>query len=220
MTHKVLNAPTIRRMPSYLHLLFRLQRDGKTHISSLELAEYMKIRWIIVRKDIALTGITGQKRVGYEVSRLIEAIREYLGWTSQLRATLIGVGALGTALLGYEEFDQYGLCIESAFDCDTAKIGTLVHCREVLDIAGIAPILRKEQPDIGIICTSATNAQLAADQLVRLGVKYLWNFTATTLTVPPHVIVQREVIAGGFAMLAVKIKNDKAGQQTDGLIEE
>ncbi len=219
MTHKVLNSPTIRRMPSYLHWLLRMKRIGKKYVASAELAEYMKIRWIVVRKDIALTGIPGQRRVGYEINALIEAIREYLGWTNQLRATLIGAGSLGTALLGYEEFHQFGLCIESVFDSDTNKIGKIVRDREILDIAKISTVLKKEKPEIGIICTSAATAQIAADQLVRLGIRYIWNFANVTLNVPPDVIVQREVIAGGFAMLAVKIKNDKLGRKSDELEE-
>ncbi len=219
MQHKVLNAPTIRRMPSYLHWLIRMKRLGKKYISSSDLAAYMKIRWIVVRKDIALTGLPGQRRVGYEINALIAAIKEYLGWTKQLRATLIGAGALGTALLGYEEFHQFGLCIESVFDCDTNKIGKIAHEREILDMAKIATVLKKEKPEIGIICVSGVNAQEVANQLVKLGIKYIWNFANVSLDVPPEVIVQREVIAGGFAMLAVKIKNDKAGNTADDLDE-
>ncbi len=198
-------------MPSYLHWLLRMKQIGKKYVSSSELAEYMKARWIVVRKDIALTGISGQRRVGYEINALIQAIKEYLGWEKQLRATLIGVGSLGSALLGYEEFVQYGLCIESVFDCDTNKIGKVVYEREIQDVARMSAVLKNDTPDIGIICVSAANAQLVADQLVRLGVRYLWNFANVTLNVPNDVIVQREVIAGGLAMLAVKIKSDKAG---------
>ncbi len=208
MSHKVLNAPAIRRMPFYLHWLFRLLREGKEYVTSLELAETMKVRWIVVRKDIALTGITGYRRVGYPVKDLILAIQDYLGWTRRHRAILVGVGALGTALLGYEEFDQFGLSIESIFDCDENKIGQKVHEREILDVAQLSSVVRTSQPEIGIICTSASNAQLVADLLVRAGIRYIWNFTTTTLNVPSHVIVQRELIAGGFAMLAVQMKGD------------
>ena len=51
--------------------------------------------------------------------------------------------------------------------------------------------------------------QEIADMLVSLGIKYIWNFANVSLQVPPHVVVQREVIAGGLAMLSVKRKQDQ-----------
>ena len=110
---KVQNSPTIRRMPTYLHKLLKMRLEGKHHVSSTELAEYMNIEPIVVRKDIALTGIAGQRRVGYDVNELIRYIKNYLSWQKNITATLIGAGSLGTALLGYDDFSHYGLNIES-----------------------------------------------------------------------------------------------------------
>ena len=44
------------------------------------------------------------------------------------------------------------------------------------------------------------------DRLISVGIKYFWNFANVSLHVPKGVIVQREVIAGGLAMLTVKMK--------------
>ena len=96
---KVQNSPAIRRMPTYLHKLLKMRLEGKLHVSSTELAEYMNIEPIVVRKDIALTGISGQRRVGYDVNELIRYIKNYLSWQKNITATLIGAGSLGTALL-------------------------------------------------------------------------------------------------------------------------
>ena len=85
---KIQNSPTIRRMPTYLHRLLEMQQEGRRHVSSTELAEYMHIEPIVVRKDIALTGISGQRRVGYDVGELILFIKNYLGWQSPIRAAL------------------------------------------------------------------------------------------------------------------------------------
>ena len=72
---KVQNSPAIRRMPVYLHKLAQMRLDECTHVSTTQLAEYMDIEPIVVRKDIALTGISGVRRVGYEVNELIELSR-------------------------------------------------------------------------------------------------------------------------------------------------
>ena len=209
--HKVLNSPTIRRMPSYLHWLLRMRQIGKRTVSTTELADYMKIGWIVVRKDIALTGISGRPRIGYDIDKLIDAIRAYLGWRRPHSATLLGAGALGSAILGYDEFAQYGLRIESVFDTDSIKIGKTIHDHPELSLSKLPEVFRQNPPEIAIVCVPAAVAQSVADLLVRHGVRYIWNFANVTLSVPEHVIVQREVIAGGFAMLSVKILNDRSG---------
>ena len=208
---KVQNSPTIRRMPSYLHKLLRMRMEGKSHVSTTELAEYMDIELIVVRKDIALTGIAGRRRIGYEINELITYIKDYLGWSERITATLLGVGSLGSAILGYDEFPVYGLQIESVFDSDPEKIGRMIRGHEVYDIATIGQRLSYSPPDMAIICVPTVHAREVAAQVVGVGIKYIWNFSNITLKVPPGVIVQREVIAGGLATLTVKMKNDKAG---------
>lgn len=203
---KVQNSPSIRRMPTYLHKLLKMQSEGRKHVSSTELAQYMNIESIVVRKDIALTGIVGLRRVGYDVEELITYIKNFLGWQDTMKATLIGAGSLGTALLGYNDFDHYGLHIESVFDADPGKIGHVICQREVYDIATLEERLKDAVPDIAIICVSGASAQEVADLVVKVGITYIWNFANVSLQTPPHVAVQREVIAGGLAMLSVKRK--------------
>ena len=195
-------------MPTYLHKLLKMQSEGKVRVSSTELAEYMNIELIVVRKDISLTGIAGQRRVGYDVNELIRYIKTYLGWTEPLTAALIGAGSLGTALLGYNDFEHYGFCIEHVFDVCDEKVGSDVYGRTVRHIDDMAECFRENPPEIAVICVSNTAAQEVADKLVALGVRYIWNFANVSLHVPPGVTVQREVIAGGLAMLSVRRKHD------------
>ena len=173
---KLLNIPAIRRMPTYLHKLLKMQAEGKVSVSSTELAEYMKIELIVVRKDISLTGISGQRRVGYDVGELIRYIKNYLGWDKTIPAVLIGAGSLGTALLGYNDFELYGFHIEQVFDSSPEKIGQDIYGRTVKDIKTMAECFAGNPPEIAVICVSNTAAQKVADRLVALGVKYIWNF--------------------------------------------
>lgn len=207
---KILNIPAIRRMPTYLHKLLKMQAEGKVSVSSTELAEYMNIELIVVRKDISLTGISGQRRIGYDVNELIHYIKNYLGWEESIPAVLIGAGSLGTALLGYNDFELYGFRIDQVFDSSPEKIGKDVYGRRVRDIREMHECFAGNTPEIAVICVSNNSAQEVADKLVALGVRYIWNFANVSLKVPPHVVVQREVIAGGLAMLAVKRKQNRA----------
>ena len=136
---------------------------------------------------------------------LIDAIKRYLNWNNVSEAVLVGAGALGSALMGYEGFEEYGLRIIAAFDADPMKIGTEVRGRSVFDIDRLEELTRRLQVRMGIICVPADQAQDIADRMVAGGIKAIWNFANVSLKVPDDVIVQREVIAGGLAVLSVKM---------------
>ena len=102
---KILNTPAIRRMPTYLHKLLKMRLEGKVNVSSTELAEYMNIELIVVRKDIALTGISGQRRVGYDINELIRYIKNYLATNYNVKTGKIyGKNCYGEAKV--EEFKR------------------------------------------------------------------------------------------------------------------
>ncbi len=202
---KIQNSPSVLRMPSYLHKLMHMHANGEDTASAAKLAEYMDLDTIIVRKDFELTGITGRPGVGYRTKELIAAIRKFLGWDITCEACLVGAGSLGSALLGHEEFMEYGMYITSVFDSDPYKIGTIIHGHHVYDIRTMRERLKNRPPDIAIICVSSHCAQIIAEELIECGVKVFWNFANVCLQVPEDIIVQREVIAGGLAMLSVKM---------------
>ena len=209
---KVQKLPTIRRLPTYLYKLSEMRKAGISIVATPELARYMNLGEIVIRKDLAITGVTGQPGVGYKVKELIEAIKSYLNWDNASEAILVGAGSLGSALLGYEGFEEYGLKIIAAFDADPGKIGTEIHGRSVFGVDRLAELVR-----IGIICVPAAFAQEVADAMVAGGIRAIWNFANVSLKVPDEVVVQREVIAGGLAVLSVKMNRRLADlEQQDG----
>lgn len=214
---KVQKLPTIRRLPTYLYKLSEMRKAGISIVATPELARYMNLGEIVIRKDLAITGVTGQPGVGYKVKELIEAIKSYLNWDNASEAILVGAGSLGSALLGYEGFEEYGLKIIAAFDADPGKIGTEIHGRSVFSVERLEELVRRLQVRIGIICVPAAFAQEVADAMVEGGIRAIWNFANVSLKVPDEVVVQREVIAGGLAVLSVKMNRRLADlEQQDG----
>ncbi len=214
---KVQKLPTIRRLPTYLYKLSEMRKAGISIVATPELARYMNLGEIVIRKDLAVTGVTGQPGVGYKVKELIEAIKSYLNWDNASEAILVGAGSLGSALLGYEGFEEYGLKIIAAFDADPGKIGTEIHGRSVFGVERLEELVRRLQVRIGIICVPAAFAQDVADAMVAGGIRAIWNFANVSLKVPEEVVVQREVIAGGLAVLSVKMNRRLADlEQQDG----
>lgn len=204
--HQVLNSPAIRRMPVYYHRLMVLQEMGESVVSAASLARFIGLATILVRKDLELTGVPGGRGVGYKIDELQEGIRAYLGWDKWLSACLIGAGALGTALLGFHEFAEYGLNIREVFDNSPDKIGKEVFGRQVRNVSELPEVLARGKIEMAILCVPVSAAQAIADTVVAGGVRLIWNFSNTCLSVPPEVIVQRELIAGGYAVLSRKRK--------------
>lgn len=202
---KLQNTPAIRRMPTYLHKLDLLAAENEETVSTTKLAEYMNLDPVIVKKDFELTNVKGQPGVGYRTTDLIEGIRKYLRWDQLYNATLIGVGALGSAILGFTEFQEFGMKITSVFDSNPDKIGTYIHGHEVLAVDRMKEILDPDPPRIAVLCVPTSCSQMVAEQIVALGVKAIWNFGNVSLSLPNDIIVQREVLAGGFAVLSSKL---------------
>ena len=202
---KIQKLPTIRRLPTYLYKLSEMNKAGISIVATPELARYMNLAEIVIRKDLAITGVSGQPGVGYKVPELIDAINRFLKWDNPSEAVLVGAGSLGHALLGYEGFEGYGLRIVAAFDADPAKIGAVVYGRTILDVRQLPEKIRELKVQMGIICVPAAHAQSVAELMVAGAIRGIWNFATVSLKVPDNVVVQREVIAGGLAVLSVKL---------------
>jgi redox-sensing transcriptional repressor len=206
---KVSFAPSVRRLPSYLHIIRQAQRNGDSFISGTVIAQELNLEPIQVRKDLAITGIIGKPKKGYPVDALIAAIEHYLGWDESHEAILVGAGNLGSALIGYQDFQLHGLKISAAFDTDPSKVGTKVHGVEVRPMSSLEGGVRELKASIAILTVPSPFAQATAEALVHAGITSIWNFTNTKLKVPDEIVVQREDLSSGYALLSVMMLKQK-----------
>jgi redox-sensing transcriptional repressor len=205
-TNKLSSLPTIKRLPAYLHVIENAHREGLEYLSGTVIAEELDLEPIQVRKDLAITGIVGRPRIGFPVEELIQAIYSFLHWDRDHRAVIVGAGSLATALLGYPEFPRRGLNIIAAFDVDPAKIGTRINGRQVYALEGLSHRLPELECSIAILTVPSGSAQEVASRLIAAGIQSIWNFTNVKLKVPPDIIVQKEDLSSGYAVLSVKIR--------------
>ena len=206
---KIAFAPSVRRLPSYLHIIRQAQRAGDYYISGTVIAQELNLEPIQVRKDLAITGIIGKPKKGYPVEALVAAIEHYLGWDEAHEAVLVGAGNLGSALLGYQEFSLHGLHFVAAFDTDPAKIGGHIHGVPILSMDTIEPGIKSLKAEIAVLTVPSPMAQATAETLVRSGIQSIWNFTNTKLKISDDVIVQREDLSSGYALLSVMVQKKK-----------
>jgi redox-sensing transcriptional repressor len=203
---KIPAAPSVRRLPSYLHTIRQSRREGGEYISGTLIAQELNLEPIQVRKDLAITGIIGKPKKGYPVDALISAIERFLGWDEVQDAILVGAGNLGTALMGYPEFKYHGLHLIAAFDKNPRKIGSVIHGVPILSIDTLDIQVRNLKVKRAILTVPSSFAQETADILINAGIEGIWNFTNVKLKVPDKVVVQKEDLSSGYAMLSVMMR--------------
>jgi redox-sensing transcriptional repressor len=191
-----------------------MQHDGCEFISGTLIAQELNLEPIQVRKDLSITGIIGKPKKGYPVDDLVCAIERFLCWSVSRDAILVGAGHLGSALIGYKEFQLHGLHLIAAFDSDPQKIGKHIHGVLVLSAKTMEIEVRGFGVNTAILTVPSSEAQGVTDILVKAGVEGIWNFTNVKLKVPDTVAVQNEDLSSGYAMLCVMMQGATAVSDT------
>lgn len=173
--HKVPDE-TIHRLPAYLRGLAFLSEQSQPCISSRDLANHLGVNPWQIRKVFSYFGSFGTPGVGYDIEKLIKQINRILKLDAGHKATLVGVGNLGSAVLAYWGFKTYGFDIVAAFDSDPKKIGRKVNNVTIEDISKIQS-LKKRNISLGIITVPHNTAQQTADALIKARVGGILNFS-------------------------------------------
>ncbi len=193
--------PMLKRLPLYLRACCVMESDGEAYVSAAELASILGFDPIVVRKDLARTGVRGKPRSGFPLTELIAALKRLTGVDANRTAVLVGVGRLGAALLGYPGFRNAGLTIAAGFDAAPERCQIILSGVPVFPVNTLTETCLRLNADLGILTVPAECAQHAANQLVAGGVRAIWNFTPVQLDVPERVHVKREDLAVSLAVL-------------------
>ncbi len=197
--------PTLRRLPLYHRFLKDLQAVNREFVSCTDIGLELDLDPTQIRKDLESIGVVGRPRIGYVLSSVIEGLEEFLGLKNVNDAFLVGAGSMGSALLGYRKFEQYGLKIVAAFDLDPSKIGRQIHGKHVLPLSKLTDLARRMHILIGIVTVPAAEAQGVADMMVAGGIRAIWNFAPVRLRTPEQVIVHSEDLYCSLASLSQKL---------------
>ena len=198
--------PTLRRLPWYLSFVQLLRNEGHEYVSSTRIAQGVGVDSALVAKDLSYVQLQGRTRVGYETEALIDYLEEFLGFRTQHRAFLIGVGSLGSGLLADKGLRQFGLEVLAGFDVAEEVIGTEVAGIPVYHIDELASRIRAEQVQIAVLTVPVLQAQLMTDRLVRAGIRALWNFTPFRIQTPANVVVQNTSMYAHLALMFTRMK--------------
>lgn len=191
----LISKATLGRLPTYLKYLQSLP-PHHTEISATSIARELSLGEVQVRKDLASVCGNGKPKIGYRVSELTDGIENVLSERTPREAIIVGAGKLGTALLGYNGFSEYGINVQKAFDSNKGKCG-----QNVLPISELRSYCALHQVELGILTVPPAAAQEVADEMIKSGIRAIWCFSSSHLDVPNEVTVQYENLALSLAHL-------------------
>ena len=188
---------TLGRLPTYLRYLENISSE---HISAPAIARALGLGEVLVRKDLSLVCGKGKPKTGYATDALKASLRTALGVNNVTPAVLVGAGKLGTALMDYRGFRDYGMEIIAAFDKDAGK-SRIASGKPVYSLEQLRRFCQMQDVKIGIITVPANAAQSVCDQLIASGIEAVWNFSPVTLKIPQGRALQNENLALSLAHL-------------------
>jgi len=207
---------TIHRISLYYRILSVLEKENRETVSSKELAKREKLTPAQVRKDLSFFGSFGTRGLGYPVNELKRRISEILGLNRTWNVALVGVGNIGSALVGYKEFQRQGFQIKMIFDNDQRKIGSNHKGIMVSDVKNIFQELKNNNIEIVVIAVPATVAQYIVDDVVNAGIKAILNFAPANLKVPEDVFLRNENMSMELEYLSFALLNLSNGRPSGG----
>ena len=195
LSNKIINRLTL------YHCLLKYSSPEATSISSAEIADLLNLDDSQVRKDIALCGVLGRQRQGYQISELRKAIENKLGFSERKEVFIIGAGNLGVALAHFADFKDYGIDVLALFDNDPQKIGQEIKGKRILAINKLENLISRISIKNIILTVPPEVAQDVTDYAVKCGVQFIWNFTPVILKVPQSVTIYYENVVSSFLQM-------------------
>lgn len=197
--------PTLERLATYLSVLTDMKSRNIETVSSTDIEERTGVNAAQFRKDLSYFGEFGKPGIGYNVTELYSCVARILNLETTQKVLLVGVGNLGSALLGYPALRAENFEIVAAFDCNPAKIGKKIWDLTITDINRIAEVNENLQAKIGIIAVPASAAQEAADRLSEAHVKTILNFAPALLRLPADIKTRNVDFVQELAVLSFHV---------------
>jgi redox-sensing transcriptional repressor len=204
-----LNSKTVERLITYRRLLASRAEGQPQHVFSHELAGLARVSAAQVRRDMMEAGFSGSPSRGYDVDELLGRIDRILDAPEGMKAVLVGVGNIGSALLSFLAGRGGKISVVAAFDNDPAKIDRVISGCRVYDIQSLPERVPTLGAQVGIIAVPESQARDTADVLVESGVTGILNFAPVPLPVRTGVYIEQVDIMRAIEKVAHFAKQEK-----------
>ncbi|WP_297288741.1 redox-sensing transcriptional repressor Rex [uncultured Flavonifractor sp.] len=209
MRKQKVSSAVIRRLPRYYRHLTDLHLAGVERISSSALGRSMGLTASQIRQDLSCFGEFGQQGYGYNIEKLRGEVADILGMNRGHTAVILGAGNLGRALMENFHFERSGVTLAAAFDVAPEIVGQTRSGIPVYHVDQLEEYLAEHPASIGVLTVPRSAANTTAGRLVRAGVRGIWNFTNSELTVEaPGVVIEDVHFADSLLALSYMISED------------
>lgn len=209
MRKQKVSSAVIRRLPRYYRHLTDLHLAGVERISSSALGRSMGLTASQIRQDLSCFGEFGQQGYGYNIEKLRREVADILGMNRGHTAVILGAGNLGRALMENFHFERSGVTLAAAFDVAPEIVGQTRSGIPVYHVDQLEEYLAEHPASIGVLTVPRSAANTTAGRLVRAGVRGIWNFTNSELTVEaPGVVIEDVHFADSLLALSYMISED------------
>ncbi len=205
LEHRKISRAVISRLPRYYRFLGELLDAGVERISSGDLSKKMHVTASQIRQDLNNFGGFGQQGYGYNVKHLYSEIGKILGLDKTHNFIIIGAGNLGQALANYASFEKSGFILKSLFDVNPRLEGISIRGIRVRMMDELVDFLHNNDIEIAALTIPKSKAVEVADILVKNGIRAIWNFAHTDLTLPKDVIVESVHLSDSLMQLSYNI---------------
>ena len=187
---QVISALHLNRISIYLRCLNRLQEEDVKRVSSKVLADRFHLSAPLIRKDLAHFGEFGIRGHGYDVEQLIDRLKSLLGLDRKQPIVVVGMGKLGSALVGYLERDPGSFRVVAGLDSDRLKIGSTAGNLTIRSIGDIGEVIDETGAQIALLTVPPEAAQATFDLVIEAGIRSVLNFAPVRLEDHPTVTVR------------------------------
>ncbi|MFP4362712.1 MAG: redox-sensing transcriptional repressor Rex [Spirochaetia bacterium] len=175
-----LNKELVIRLSKYKRVLQKLKTLGFAKVFSNNLGDAIGVTPALVRKDLSVIKLPGNKRGGYNIDDIIEHLNNLLGKNELQDVIIAGCGKIGTALIQYKEFAKDGIRIIAGFDIDPEGTQPGISI-PIYDISEINTYVKNNNIKVAIIAVPDAAAMSLRDQMIEAGIQGILNFAPVEL---------------------------------------
>ncbi len=212
----------LRRLPEYYKTFNGLLMEECYAIKSTDLAKIMRIRATTIRRDFSYLGDLGRQGFGYDIRKVLGAIKAVLCVQKSYNAAIIGFGNLGKAFTYYnihkeetyikEGLTNYPLKITAAFDQNEEIVETS-NAIPTFNITELERILSEKEIEVVVLAIPAHATQGIVSRLKKTNIKGILNFSSTFIDVPSSITLRHADLFSEVQSFVFDVTNPKVRKE-------
>ncbi|MBU1077004.1 MAG: redox-sensing transcriptional repressor Rex [Spirochaetes bacterium] len=200
---------SIERLLLYSNYFDILTNNKIENVQSTEIADFFGLESAQIRKDLSYVGKFGKRGYGYNVKSLKKGIDAFLYKNRSIKSAIVGIGNLGSALLGYKIFSKMGIHVVAGFDINSSIINKKINDIPIYHIDDLITVVQKEQIKIGVITTPSSEAKKIYQLMLKTNIKGIVNFAPYHLTSRSDVFIKNIDLSLFFEILRYELYRPK-----------